>query len=301
MNNDDFTFYSKFLMEKAGFSISQDKIYLLESRLTPVIKKWKIASISEIIPVLKAAQNKDLIQDVIDAMMTNETLFFRDDKPFKQFRSSVLPAILKSREKQKKLRIWSAACSTGQEPYSIGMILRETIPNIAEWNIEIFATDLSQTALEQARAGKYSQFEIQRGLPIQMAMKNFVQQGVQWQINDVLRSMVKFETFNLLDPMERLGTFDIVLCRNVLIYFDEKIKKTVLSALSRRMASDGFLFLGGSETIIGLSKDLTPAPDCAGLYILDKGNKIVSVTPEIKSTADGSKISTTAAQAKASL
>src|ERR1035437_53162 len=130
MNPSDFKFYSTFLMEKAGFSIGADKTYLLESRLAPVIKKWQVNSIPEMIPLLKIGQNQGLVQDVIDAMMTNETLFFRDDRPFKQFRAAVLPAILKNRETQKKMRIWSAACSTGQEPYSIGMILRETMPAI---------------------------------------------------------------------------------------------------------------------------------------------------------------------------
>jgi chemotaxis protein methyltransferase CheR len=282
MNPNDFKFYSAFLLEKAGYAINEDKIYLLESRLTPVIKKWQLDSIADMIPQLRLGQNKELFQDVIDAMMTNETLFFRDDKPFKQLRNTVLPTVLQNRETQKKLRIWSAACSTGQEPYSIGMILRETMPTIAQWKIEILATDLSQTALEQAKEGKFSQFEIQRGLPISMAMKNFVQQGVQWQINETLRNMVKFEAFNLLDKMERLGTFDIILCRNVLIYFEEEIKRNVLLSLSKRLAPDGFLFLGGSETIIGLSNSLEPVSGCSGLYTLQKSTTSASISKRVE-------------------
>lgn len=276
----DFNFYSTFLLEKAGFCIKEDKMYLLESRLTPVIRKWKIDSLSELIPVIKLGQNAELIRDVIDAMMTNETLFFRDDKPFKQFRNTVLPAMLASRADQKKLRIWSAACSTGQEPYSVAMTLRDTMPTIAQWQIDILATDLSQTALDQAREGKFSQFEIQRGLPISLAMKNFTQKGTEWQIADTLRQMIKFEQFNLLDRMERFGTFDIIFCRNVLIYFDEQVKKAVLLALSKRLSPDGYLFLGGSETIIGLSNNLESVAGCSGLYTLRGLKSSVPVTKD---------------------
>lgn len=281
MNSLDFNFYSSFLLAKAGFAIKEDKIYLLESRLTPVIKKWKCNSISDMVPLLKAGQNKELVQDVIDAMMTNETLFFRDDKPFKHFRNTVLPSVLSQRALQKKLRIWSSACSTGQEPYSIAMTLRDTIPTISQWQIDILATDLSQTALDQARLGKFSQFEVQRGLPISLAMKNFTQKGVEWQISETLRNMVEFETFNLLDRMERFGTFDIIFCRNVLIYFDEQVKKSVLMALSRRLAPDGFLFLGGSETIIGLSNNLEGVPGCSGLYKLKDAKSHLGETKNV--------------------
>ena len=268
MNSLDFNFYSAFLLEKAGFQMKEDKIYLIESRLMPVVRKWKIGSISDMVPQLKLGTNKELVQDVIDAMMTNETLFFRDDKPFKKFRNDVLPAMLQSRAAQKRLRIWSAACSTGQEPYSIAMTLRDVLPTISQWHIDILATDLSQTALQQAKAGIFSQFEVQRGLPISLAMKNFTQKGTEWQISESLRNMVQFETFNLLDKMDRLGTFDIIFCRNVLIYFEEQVKKSVLLALSKRLAPDGFLFLGGSETIFGMSSNLEGVTGCSGLYML---------------------------------
>lgn len=254
-------------MEKAGYFVSEDKTYLLESRLARVIKEWNINTISEIIPLIQVSTNKDLIQDVIDAMMTNETQFFRDDRPFKQFRNTVLPVIMKNRAQKKSLRIWSAACSTGQEPYSIAMILREVIATADQWKLEILATDLSQKALNQAKAGKYSQFEIQRGLPITMAMKYFVQSDAQWQISQDLRNMITFKTFNLLSRIDVIGTFDIILCRNVMIYFDEDTKKAVLKKLVEKLAPDGYLFLGATETIIGLSDHLDSVSECPGLYI----------------------------------
>lgn len=271
MSDVDFEFFRKFLSDKAGLSIGTDKGYLLASRLVPVLKKWKLSEINDLIPHLKSGLNTELVQDFIDSMMTNETLFFRDEKPFKQFRNVVLPEILKKCGARKSMRIWSVACSTGQEPYSIAMALQEAVPGIESWNIHILATDISEKALAHARAGKYSQFEVQRGLPIQMAMKNFTQDGTSWQIKPNLQKMVKFEKFNLLTSMDKFGDFDIVFCRNVLIYFSEDHKKMILQSLSRRMQPHSYLFLGGSETIIGLSKDLAALPDCPGLYGLSNG------------------------------
>lgn len=268
MTPETFSFYKKYLHEKSGLSLDEDKIYLLESRLTPVMRKWMFGNMAELTKALCTTPDRKLVTEVIDAMTTNETLFFRDDRPFKQFRSAILPALLKARENKRSLRIWSAACSTGQEPYSIAMILRETLPAHENWHIDIQATDLCETVLARAAKGEFSQFEIQRGLPIQMAMKYFKQDGVNWKIDDKTRNMVRFEKFNLLDRMDRLGTFDIVFCRNVLIYFDEETKKKVLCAISGRLAPDGCLFLGGSETVIGLCPDLKNNPSCPGLYNL---------------------------------
>ncbi|MGB4107905.1 MAG: protein-glutamate O-methyltransferase CheR [Alphaproteobacteria bacterium] len=276
MSDVDFEFFRKFLSDKAGLSIGADRGYLLASRLVPVLKKWKLAEINDLIPPLRLGQNAELVQDVIDAMMTNETLFFRDEKPFKQFRNIVLPEILKKCGTRKSIRIWSAACSTGQEPYSIAMVLQEALPKIEEWNIHILATDISEKALAHARAGKYTQFEVQRGLPIQMAMKNFTQEGTNWQIKGHLQKMVKFEKFNLLGNMDKFGDFDIVFCRNVLIYFSEDHKKMILQSLARRMLPHSYLFLGGSETIIDLSKDLSSVADCPGLYGLLNGEACAS-------------------------
>lgn len=268
MNADDFLFYQKFLREKSGMALGNDKLYLLESRLTPVLRKWMFGNLEEMARALRLTPDKKLISEVVNAMTTNETLFFRDDKPFKQFRTLVLPDLMKAREQRKSLRIWSAACSTGQEPYSIAMSACEAIPKAEAWNIDILGTDISDTALAQATKGEFSQFEIQRGLPMQMTMKYFQQQGQAWKISDRIRSMVRFESFNLLERMEKFGNFDIIFCRNVLIYFDEETKKQVLQGLIKRLAPDGYLFLGGAESVLGICPDLKIQAGCPGLYTL---------------------------------
>lgn len=266
MNPEDFAYYKKFLYEKSGLSLTEEKTYLLLSRLTPVARKNGFEDLEAMSKSLRIMRDTKLEKQVIDAMMTNETLFFRDDKPFKQLRSAVLPAVIKSREGRKSLRIWSAACSTGQEPYSIAMTILETIPKPEEWNITILATDLSDVALAQAMRAEFNQFEIQRGLPTPMVMKYFKQSGNSWKVQDKVRDMVRFENFNLLDKMDRFPTFDIIFCRNVLIYFDEETKKKILDRLQKKLPPDGFLFLGGAETVIGICPDLKIYPACPGLY-----------------------------------
>lgn len=286
MNGDDFKFYRQFLHEKSGLALTEEKIYLLESRLTPVVRDYGFASLEQLTKALKSAPDSKLVKAVIDAMTINETLFFRDAKPFMQFKTIVLPAIIKARENKKSLRLWSAACSTGQEPYSIAMILDEALAKQNGWKVDILGTDLSDNALSQACNAKYNQFEIQRGLPIQMTMKNFIQEGQNWTIKDNIRNMVRFESFNLLDRMDRFGTFDIIFCRNVLIYFDEDTKKKVLQNLVKRLAPDGFLFLGGSETVIGLCPELKIQQGCPGLYTIQSGetSKIPATNPvQVKS------------------
>lgn len=266
MTPEDFAYYKKFLYEKSGLALSDEKTYLLESRLNPVAKKNGLPDLDALTKSLRLIPNPRLEKQVIDAMTTNETLFFRDDRPFKQFRETVLPAMIKVRESKKSLRIWSAACSTGQEPYSIALTLHQTLPNIKDWRIEILGTDLSDDALAQARKAEYNQFEVQRGMPIQMLMKYFAQENTGWKLQSHIRDMVRYESFNLLEKMDRFPTFDIIFCRNVLIYFDEQTKKKVLAGLVKKMAPDGFLFLGGAETAIGLCPELKVYPACPGLY-----------------------------------
>jgi chemotaxis protein methyltransferase CheR len=278
MIKDDFLFFQKFLKDKSGLSIGEDKIYLLDSRLTPIMKECQYTSLSDVVKALRFSTDAKLAAKVINAMTTNETLFFRDDKPFRYFRDNLLPGVIKSKNDKRTLRIWSAACSTGQEPYSIAMILKEILPEADQWRIEILATYISPTVLDQARKGRFSQFEIQRGLPIQMVMKYFQQDGTSWFIKDTVRSMVKFESFNLLEGMERFGTFDIIFCRNVLIYFDEATKKAVLDNLGRRLDPEGYLFLGASETVLGLCPALKYFAACSGLYMLDKNTNAAKLS-----------------------
>lgn len=277
MNADDFAFFQKFLRDKSGMALGNDKLYLLESRLSPVMRKWMFGNLEEMAKALRLTPDKKLINEVINAMVTNETLFFRDDRPFKYFRTNVLPDLLESRKQRRSLRFWSAACSTGQEPFSIAMTSLETIPKSEPWNIDILGTDISENALNQATKGEYTQFEIQRGLPMQMAMKYFQQQGQGWKVNDKIRSMIRYEAFNLLDRMEKFGSFDVIFCRNVLIYFDEATKKHVLDNLIARLAPDGYLFLGGAESVISLCPNLKTQADCPGLYKVGKAPEVKTI------------------------
>src|SRR5262245_21164111 len=210
--------------------------------------------------------SQPLVAQVVEAMTTNETFFFRDKVPFDHFRQAIMPEVLKARAARRSIRIWCAAGSTGQEPYSLAMCLKEMEPQLAGFRVEIIATDLSQEVLEKSRAGLYSQFEVQRGLPIQMLVKYFKQTGEFWQINPDIRAMVQHRQLNLLHDFAQLGTFDIIFCRNVLIYFDQDTKINIFNRLAKGMEQDGFLVLGAAETVVGLTDAFKPYPDKRGLY-----------------------------------
>ena len=261
----DFEFICQILRERSGLVLTNDKAYLLESRLLPVARKWKLATFDDLVRVIRSKMDEAVIKDVVEAMTTNESFFFRDTKPFDQFKALVLPAMLKGRASSKTIRIWSAACSSGQEGYSLAMILSEMAAQLNGWRIEIIGTDLSTDILARAKEGMYSQFEVQRGLPITMLVKYFSQVGDRWQINAKIRSMVQFREFNLLhDPMV-LGRFDVVFCRNVLIYFDQPTKGRVLNSIAKQMPDDGFLFLGGAETVLGITDKFQMMPGQRGV------------------------------------
>jgi len=266
MNRTDFDQICKLLKQESGLILSPDKAYLLESRLLPVARKWKLATFDDLAKALRGNTDAALVRDVVDAMTTNESFFFRDKRPFEQFKDIVLPAMLKSRTDQKRIRIWSAACSSGQEPYSLAMILAELAGKLAGWQIDIVATDLSGEILARAREGIYSQFEVQRGLPINLLVKYFKQVGDRWQITDKLRGTVDYRAFNLLADPAPLGRFDVVFCRNVLIYFDQDTKAKVLEGVARQMPNDGYLFLGGAETVLGLTDRFQLLSGQRGIY-----------------------------------
>lgn len=255
-----------FLKARSGLALSPDKRYLVESRLAPVCSRFKIESLSRLIWDIKAGRTPSLEKAVIEAMTTNETFFFRDKTPFDLFQGTLLPRYLKDRAATRRLRIWCAAASTGQEPYSLAMILKDAAASMPGWRVEIVATDISTEALEKARAGIYNQFEVQRGLPIRFLVKYFTQIGEQWQISPEIRSMVDYRSLNLIEDFGRLGQFDIVYCRNVLIYFDAPTKSDVLRRIANAMAADGSLVLGASETVLGISDAFTLSPDYRGLY-----------------------------------
>ncbi len=268
----DFDLYKELLAQKSGLVITPDKSYLLDSRLTPVAKKWGYASLEAMTMALRGVPDRKLVQDVVEAMTTNETSFFRDTKPFDIFKDVVMKHMLDARQGQKSLKIWCAACSSGQEPYSLAMLLKEMGAQLNGWRIDILATDLSEDILDQAKRGIYSQFEVQRGMPIQMLVKYFKQDSERWLLNDDIKRMVRFQPLNLLEPMTSLGRFDIVFCRNVLIYFNEDNKRKVLKGISERLESDGFLFMGGAETVLGITDAFKPMQGQRGLYIT-KGGK----------------------------
>lgn len=264
----DFDLYKNLLKEKSGLVLPPDKSYLLDSRLSPIAKKWGYPSLEALTKALQGVPDKDLVNDIVESMTTNETSFFRDSRPFDLFKDFVLPYILEKRAGQKQMKIWCAAASSGQEPYSLSMILKDLeATGFQGWDTDILATDISNEITEQARDGIYSQFEAQRGLPIQMLMKYFTQIDDKWQIKDEIRQMVRYDIFNLLDDMAGLGTFDIIFCRNVLVYFDKATKTQVLGKLARQLAPDGFLFIGETETTSGISDDFVPLPDKRDLCV----------------------------------
>ncbi|MGH1403587.1 MAG: CheR family methyltransferase [Alphaproteobacteria bacterium] len=272
MNIADFDIYQELLKEKSGLVLTQDKAYLLDSRLSPVARKWGFDNIAAMTQVLRGVPQRDLINDIIEAMTTNETSFFRDTKPFDIFKNIVMPYYKNSAPRT--IRIWCAAASSGQEPYSLAMTIKEEEAKMPGFRFEILATDISHEILQQAEEGIYTQFEVQRGLPITHLMKYFTQNGDKWSINQDIKNMVKFKYFNLLDPMSLLGTFDVIFCRNVLIYFDQQTKKDIMERQNTIMASDGFYFLGGAETVIGITDCLKTVPDSRGLYAKSESEHI---------------------------
>jgi chemotaxis protein methyltransferase CheR len=261
----DYEYLRKFLKDQSGLDLSADKQYLIESRLLPLARKSGLPGISELVQKMRSGSSL-FINQVVEAMTTNETFFFRDKLPFDHFRESIMPEMLRARANRKSIRIWCAAGSTGQEPYSLAMCLREMGASLTGFRVEILATDLSQEVIEKSKAGIYSQFEVQRGLPIQMLVKYFKQTGELWQINSDIRGMVQHRQLNLLHDFTGLGKFDIIFCRNVLIYFDQETKVNIFNRLAKVIEPDGFLVLGAAETVVGLTDVFKPFPERRGLY-----------------------------------
>ena len=261
----DYDYLRKLLKDRSGLMLSAEKQYLVESRLSPLARKAGLASLGELVAKLKSNDER-LIVDVVEAMTTNESFFYRDKIPFDHFRDEIMPALIAARGKERRIRIWCAAASTGQEPYSLAMSIRELKEKLGGWRVDMLATDLSTEVLEKAKAGLYSQFEVQRGLPIQMLVKYFAQVGDTWQIAPDIRAMVQYRPLNLLADFSNLGRFDVVFCRNVLIYFDQPTKIDVLMRIARVSEPDGILVLGAAETVVGLTDAFKPISDRRGLY-----------------------------------
>jgi chemotaxis protein methyltransferase CheR len=266
VSNTSFDIFANMLKSRSGLVIGRDKVYLLETRLATMMKRERFADLNALADRLRQPGAEALMREVVEAMTTNESFFFRDDKPFQHFRAQALPRMLTARQAGTPLRIWSAASSSGQEAYSLAMILSEVRATLGNRRVEIIGTDIARDQLKRAQDGLYTQFEVQRGLPVQMLMRYFKKEDAGWRIGEAIRAMAQFREFNLLGDLRPLGRFDVVFCRNVLIYFDQDTKKRVLEAIAAQMPPDGILYLGGAETVLGITGRFAPLPAERGVY-----------------------------------
>jgi len=266
MTPDDVRFLAELLRRRSGLALTPDKRYLLESRLAPVARRLELADVAALVRRLRAGEEADVVAQVVDAMTTNESFFFRDGRPFEQFARHMLPALIAARRSTRRLAIWSAAAATGQEPYSLALCLEDRAEELRGWQVEILATDLSPTALARARAGRYSQFEVQRGLSVQRLVQGFTQERDGWVVKPELKRWIRFAPLNLLDLAPGFGRFDVIFCRNVLIYFDRATKRRVVETMAQMLPPDGFFVLGGTETVLGVTERFAQMPYQRGVF-----------------------------------
>jgi chemotaxis protein methyltransferase CheR len=264
MTAQDFDFISRLVRDRSAIVLEPGKEYLVESRLLPVARDLKLASISDLVGRLRASADNGLTRRVIEAMVTTETLFFRDLHPFETLRSTVLPELIRRREAERRLDVWCAACSTGQEPYSLVLLLREHFPQLANWQVNVLATDISTDVLARARAGRFNQIEVNRGLPAPLLVKYFTQQAGQWELKEEIRRLVDFRELNLIRSWPVLPRMDVIMMRNVMIYFDVECKKSILGQVARLLRPDGYLMLGGAETTLNLDDSFRRAEELKG-------------------------------------
>lgn len=250
--SDNFRFLREHIYSQAGIVLEDDKQYLFETRLAPIVRQLGLASINDLCSLLKAGREMEVNRRVVEAMTTNETYFFRDPAHYDSIRSVLLPRLREERRDTRRVRFWSAASSTGQEAYSLAMILLEE--GFGSWNIQILGTDFASKVVERARTGKFQQIEVNRGLPASLLVKYFRREGMDWQLNEEVRKLAQFELIDLRKSMRALGPFDLVFCRNVMIYFDAETKEHILRELHATLFRGGWLLLGGAETAIGVDK-----------------------------------------------
>ncbi|MBI3680897.1 MAG: protein-glutamate O-methyltransferase CheR [Acidobacteria bacterium] len=252
IHSENYRFLQEHVYSESGIVLEADKHYLFESRLTPIVRQLGLGSINDLCALLRATRQAEVGRQVVEAMTTNETYFFRDPAHYDGIRTVLLPRLKEDRRDTQTLRFWSAASSTGQEAYSLGMLLLEQ--GLGDWNIQILGTDFSSGVLERARAGKYQQIEVNRGLPAALLVKYFRRSGLDWQLSEPVRRMARFETVDLRKSMRSLGPFDLVFCRNVMIYFDSGTRKQILKELHGTLFRGGWLLLGGAETASGVEE-----------------------------------------------
>lgn len=254
IHKNDFQYIARLMEEYAGVVLEAEKEYLLEPRLLPLLQQLELPSVNALVAHLQTFPEKSTLRaQVVEAMLNGETYFFRDQSPFDTLRKYILPELMSRRSSERALKIWCAACSTGQEPYSIAILLREHFPMLLNWSLRIIGSDISQTALKQARQGNYTQLEVNRGLPAAYLVKYFTRVGMRWQIHEQIRRMVDFIEINLIKDWP-LPMFDIIFMRNVLIYCNLETKKQILLKAQRILKPDGYLFLGGVETTINIDQ-----------------------------------------------
>ncbi|OAQ21297.1 CheR family methyltransferase [Thermosulfurimonas dismutans] len=257
MKPEIFNFFTLLVEKASGISLKSGKEYLLQSRLDELAKALGYKNHEELYQVAKTKLTRQLLDQIIDALTTNETYFFRDQHPFEALRKEIIPELIEKRKTKKVLKFWSAACSTGQEPYSIAMLLKEYFPDLlSSWRIEILASDISDSALKKAKSGIYSQIEVNRGLPVTFLVKYFKQQGAHWVIDESLKKLIVFRKINLVEPLRLTPSYDVILCRYVLIYFSPDMKKKVWDNLCRVLAPGGYIFLGATELAPSLPPDM---------------------------------------------
>lgn len=252
-----------------GISLDESKNYLIESRLGPIVKQEQLSGFDELVTKARSVSGRALCQKIIDAITTQETLFFRDNSPYDALRFKALPELLDVKATTafpKRVRVWSAACSTGQEPYSIAMIFHELVPNVANWDIQIFASDISDSAIAKASKGWYSDLEVGRGMPTEMRNKYFNAKDGGWQVDDKLRAMISFRKVNLLEPLPPLGPIDVLFCRNVAIYFDKPQRDDLFRRFKSMMSPEAYMFIGASESLIDLGPEFSPQFHCRSSF-----------------------------------
>lgn len=251
----DLSYVCDLMYKEAAIVLDDAKSYLIEARLEPLAKREGFDSGRDLVASLRTAKNPGLVAKTVDAMTTNETSFFRDVHPFIALRKHILPEIIERKAEQKKLNIWCAAASSGQEPYTIAMVLKEHFPELAGWSVSILATDISEEMLARCRKGVFSKLEVNRGLPAPLLIKYFKQEAAEWHMKEEVRSMIDFRFLNLIAPWSFMPTSDIVFIRNVLIYFDLKTKQEIMAKIRKNMDPDGYMFLGGAETTLNIDPE----------------------------------------------
>jgi chemotaxis protein methyltransferase CheR len=278
MSPEDFTFVSRLLKDRTGLILTRDKSYLLENRLASVVRTHLLPGLTELVAALRAG-DQSITADTVDAMLSKETAFFRDWQPFKHLEKVVFPTVRAARQSKRTLRILCAGTSTGQEAYSVAMQIKEGADAWAGWRVDLVGIDLSPSAIATAERGLYSQFEVQRGLPVRRLLRHFEKRDDGWHIRDELRRMVSFRHWNLLDDLYPLGRFDIVFCRNVLISFDQQTKLAILQRLARVMMEDGVLMVGADESLAGVSAVFRAAVPKLGIYVPHRAGMPPSASP----------------------